>query len=45
MGAPRVTIDGDDVDACWPQLDDMVGAQEYISSFEAGASMNPELYR
>lgn len=44
VGAPRVAIEHEDVDACWPALDDMAGAQEYGSSFEAGASMNPELY-
>ena len=45
VGAPRVEIQGDDVDACWPALDEMSGAQEATSSFDAGKAMNPELYQ
>jgi NAD(P)-dependent dehydrogenase (short-subunit alcohol dehydrogenase family) len=44
MGAPRLEINGEDVDACWPGLDDMSGAEEALSSFDAGKAMNPELY-
>lgn len=44
MGAPRLEIHDDDVDACWPGLDDMSGAEEALSSFDAGRAMNPELY-
>ena len=44
VGAPRVEIVDEDMDACWPALDDMNGAQEFGSSFAAGRSMNPEIY-
>jgi NAD(P)-dependent dehydrogenase (short-subunit alcohol dehydrogenase family) len=44
VGAPRIEIPGEDVDACWPALDDMAGAQEFSHSFAAGKSMNPEIY-
>ena len=44
MGAPRVEIRNEDMEACWPQLDNMEGAEESASSFHAGKLMNPELY-
>lgn len=44
MGSQRVEIANGDVQACWPALDDMEGAQESASSFAAGKLMNPELY-
>ena len=44
MGAARVEIQDEDVGACWPALDDMSGAEEAMSSFDAGKAMNPELY-
>ena len=44
MGAPRVDIRNDDVDDCWPALDEIAGGQEFSSSFAAGKSMNPEIY-
>jgi NAD(P)-dependent dehydrogenase (short-subunit alcohol dehydrogenase family) len=44
MGSQRVEIGNEDVQACWPALDDMQGAQESDSSFGAGKLMNPEIY-
>lgn len=44
MDARRIEISGDDVQACWPALEDMTGAEESASSFAAGKLMNPELY-
>jgi NAD(P)-dependent dehydrogenase (short-subunit alcohol dehydrogenase family) len=44
MGSPRVEIPNEDVAACWPQLDNMDGAEESPSSFEAGKLMNPEIW-
>jgi NAD(P)-dependent dehydrogenase (short-subunit alcohol dehydrogenase family) len=44
MGAPHLEILNEDVDACWPALDNMAGAQEFSHSFAAGRSMNPEIY-
>lgn len=44
MGAPRVEIADEDVQACWPALEDMRDAQESASSFAAGRLMNPEIY-
>lgn len=44
MGAPRIEIPGEDVESCWPALDDMSGAEESSSSFGAGKLMNPELF-
>ncbi len=44
VGGQHQEIHNEDVDACWPALDDMTGAQEFGSSFAAGRSMNPEIY-
>lgn len=44
MGAPRQEIRNEDIDALWPALDDMTGAQESASSFAAGRLMNPEIF-
>jgi NAD(P)-dependent dehydrogenase (short-subunit alcohol dehydrogenase family) len=44
VGAPPMEIRDDDVACCWPQLDDMRGAEEFAMSFAAGRSMNPEIY-
>jgi NAD(P)-dependent dehydrogenase (short-subunit alcohol dehydrogenase family) len=44
MGSQHVEIVNEDVQACWPALDNMLGAQESDSSFSAGKLMNPEIY-
>ena len=37
-GGPAVDIEGGDVGACWPALDDMTGAREAASSLDSGAA-------
>ena len=42
-GGPAVDIQGGDVDACWPALDDMTGARESASSLDSGAVLRAGL--
>jgi NAD(P)-dependent dehydrogenase (short-subunit alcohol dehydrogenase family) len=42
-GGPAVDVKDDDVNACWPALDDMTGAWEPASSLDSGAVLRTGL--